>query len=169
MKYLLSLTLFLIFTNQLHAEQYAKAEVMYCYDGDTCTIKTSDKLLWFNGRLFGIDAQEKGKGKLNPKDQPFAIPSRDALNKKIKGKMVQLKQSDLDRHNRPVIEIWYNNRNINLEMVKEGLVEAYRGKTKRISMTPYFEAEANAKKAKLGIWKLKDYISPFEFRKKSKQ
>lgn len=143
-------------------------EVKYCYDGDTCKIITSQGL-WLNVRLFGIDAQENIRGKIDLKNQPFAIPARDALNRKVKDCKVNLIQADRDRHNRPIVEIWYNNRNINLEMIKEGWAEAYRGKTKRINMGPYFSAENEAKSKKLGIWNLKNYISPREFRKVNKQ
>ena len=169
MKYLLLLTFLSLMPTQSIAgsQMDSKNEVMYCSDGDTCRIKTPDGL-WLNVRLFGIDAQENIKGKTNSKYQPFGIPARDALNTKIKGKTVELKQADLDRFNRPIVEMWYNNRNINLEMVKEGWAEVYRGKTKRINMGPYFSAENEARSKKLGIWNLKNYISPREFRKLSK-
>ena len=146
----------------------ALAAVLYCFDGDTCRVKTNAGL-WFNARLFGIDAQEtERKGRKKSPGQPFAEPAKKALNQKIKGKAVKLKQADLDHYNRPVVEVWLGDKNINLQMVEEGWAEAYRGKTKRISLKPYLEAEKRAKKKKLGIWKLKNYVSPREFRKKGK-
>lgn len=145
----------------------ASVTVMHCNDGDTCRVKT-DEGLWFNVRLFGIDAQEMSWKRGKRPGQPFAEPAKGALNKKTKGKLVKLKQSDLGRYNRPIVEIWLKDKNINLEMVEEGWAEAYRGKTKRIKMAPYFEAEKKAQKRKLGIWKLKNYQSPAEFRKRKK-
>ena len=139
-------------------------EVKHCYDGDTCVVKSANDI-WFKVRLFGIDAQEMPNKRYKLKGQPFAVPARDALNKKIKEKQVSLKQADLDHYNRPIVEIYFENRNINLEMVSEGWAEAYKGKTKRISMKLYFDAEKQAKASKKGIWGLKTYQSPHEFRK----
>lgn len=142
------------------------ATVLYCYDGDTCRVKT-DGGLWFNVRLFGIDAQEMArKRKKRRPGQPFAESAKNALNDKAKGKSVRLNQVDLDGYNRPVVEVWLNGRDINLEMVAEGWTEAYKGKTKRISMVPYLQAEKKAQEKKLGIWELKNYKSPREFRKR---
>ncbi len=146
----------------------ASATVLYCYDGDTCRVKTSEGL-WFNVRLFGIDAHEmpRKKGK-KMQGQPFSEAAKNALNLKVKDKSVKLNQADLDAYNRPIVEFWMKDRNINLEMVVEGWAEVYRGKTKRIKTAPYFEAEKIAKKKKLGIWKLENYQSPSEFRKKER-
>ena len=150
---------------EVFCEERALATVFYCYDGDTCRVKTNEGL-WFNVRLFGIDAHEMPrKGKKMRPGQPFTDFAKNALNKKTQGKSVKLNQADLDPFNRPVVEIWLNDKNINLEMVEEGWAEAYRGKTKRIKMDAYFEAEKQARKKKLGIWKLKNYESPREFRK----
>jgi endonuclease YncB( thermonuclease family) len=146
-------------------EEKAVATVLHCYDGDTCRVKTQEEL-WFNVRLFGIDAQELPNKKRKMPGQPFAEAAKNALNQKVKGKSVSLKQADLDMHNRPVVEFWFGDKNINLEMVEEGWAEAYKGKTKRIRIKPYFEAEKRARKKKLGIWKLKNYESSREFRKR---
>lgn len=146
----------------------ASATIKHCNDGDTCTVKTAGGL-WFKVRLFGIDTPEMPWKRGKRPGQPLAEAATKALNEKTKGKAVKLKQADLDRYNRPVVEIWVKGKNINLEMVEEGWGEAYRGKTKRISKTPYFDAEKKAQKKKLGIWKLKNYESPVEYRKRNRK
>ncbi len=165
--FLVSLFFGLVFISwQGFCDEKGMATVMYCYDGDTCRVKT-DGGLWFNVRLFGIDAQEMPrKGKKRRPGQPLAESAKNALNNKTKEKSVRLNQADLDGFNRPVVEIWLNDKSINLEMVEEGWAEAYKGKTKRISMAPYLKAEKQAREKKLGIWKLKNYESPREFRKR---
>ena len=57
--------------------------------------------------------------------------------------------------------------NVNVEMVRAGLAEVYRGRpAKGLDMNPYWEAEAAAKKAGTGMWSLIDkYISPREWRR----
>ena len=56
---------------------------------------------------------------------------------------------------------------MNLEMVKVGLAEVYRGRpTPGLDMNPYWKAEAEAKEAGIGMWSLGDkYVSPREWRK----
>jgi endonuclease YncB( thermonuclease family) len=56
---------------------------------------------------------------------------------------------------------------MNLEMVKAGLAEVYRGKpADGLNLGPYWNAEAEAKKTGIGMWSLGDkYISPKEWRR----
>lgn len=138
--------------------------VYYCHDGDTCRVLASDGL-WFNVRLAGIDAPEVAskRGK-KAAGQPMGEDARDYLNEKVKGKSVSLRQTDLDPFNRPVVEISLGDLNVNLEMIKSGHAEAYRGKTKRIDSASYLAAEEKAKAEKKGVWSLKSYQSPKAFR-----
>ena len=57
---------------------------------------------------------------------------------------------------------------MNLEMVKAGLAEVYRGKPARgFDTEPYLEAEKRAREAKTGMWSMGDkYISPKDWRKR---
>jgi endonuclease YncB( thermonuclease family) len=52
-------------------------------------------------------------------------------------------------------------------MVKAGLAEVYRGKPAGChDLEPYWKAEAEAKKAGIGMWSLQDkYLSPKEWRR----
>ena len=70
-------------------------------------------------------------------------------------------------YNRILGVIYLNGRNINLEMIKIGLAEVYRGKApKGFNLKPYLQAEAEARKVQRGMWSLGDkYISPKEWRK----
>jgi endonuclease YncB( thermonuclease family) len=63
--------------------------------------------------------------------------------------------------------IYINGKNINLEMVKQGLAEVYRGKPPRgFNPAPYHEAEREARAANRGMWSLGEkYVSPKEWRK----
>jgi endonuclease YncB( thermonuclease family) len=46
-----------------------------------------------------------------------------------------------------------NGKNINLEMGRAGLAIAYRGRLpKGFDLTPYLEAETEAREAKRGMW-----------------
>jgi endonuclease YncB( thermonuclease family) len=140
------------------------ATVLYCHDGDTCRLKIENGL-WLNVRLAGIDAPEVAGGRKKP-GQPFGNESRDFLNQQIKAKTVTVRQTDLDPFNRPVVELLTaDGTNINRQMIRTGYAEAYRGKTRRLDISPYLADEAVAKSSKAGIWGLKDYVSPGAFRK----
>ena len=54
-----------------------------------------------------------------------------------------------------------------LETGKTGLSEVYRGKPSgELDLEPYWKAEAEAKKAGIGMWSLQDkYLSPKEWRR----
>jgi endonuclease YncB( thermonuclease family) len=56
---------------------------------------------------------------------------------------------------------------VNLEMVKVGLAEVYRGRPANgLDLRSYWNAEAEAKKTGIGMWSLGDkYISPKEWRR----
>jgi micrococcal nuclease len=146
----------------------SKATVHYCSDGDTCRVSIADNTMWVNVRLFGIDAPETSKKKLNKGGQPMGNDAKDFLNNLVKGKSVMITQADLDPYNRPVVEIFLGEDSVNLKMIEAGMAEMYRGKTKRIDKQKFEQAEQKAKEAKVGIWSQKTYQSPAAFRQQSK-
>ena len=72
-----------------------------------------------------------------------------------------------DRYGRALGVVFVDGVNVNLEMVKVGLAEVYRGKpAKGLDMDTYWNAEAEAKKAGVGMWSLGEkYMSPREWRR----
>ena len=72
-----------------------------------------------------------------------------------------------DRYGRTLGVVYADGKNVNLEMVKSGLAEVYRGRpAKGFDNDPYENAEKEARAAGLGMWSLGDkYISPREWRK----
>ncbi len=72
-----------------------------------------------------------------------------------------------DQYGRILGVVFFNGTNANLEMVKAGLAEVYRGPPPRyFNAKIYQEAEAAAKEAKRDMWVLGErYISPKEWRK----
>ncbi len=146
------------------------AEIVHCHDGDTCRVVT-DSGLWFNARLAGIDAPEVGRyGKAKSDGQPMGSVSKDTLvDLVVKKKNTYVRQVDLDPYNRPVIEIYVADECINNKLLELGLAERYKGKTKRIEKDKYDAAEAKAKANKVGIWGLRNYVSPQDWRREGKK
>jgi len=157
---LLLLTLVLILpTLSLSADW----KVIRVYDGDT--IKAEGYDIEIKVRLVGIDAPEISRKKRQP-GQPYSQQAKKYLADLVLNKIVDIKGYGLDRYNRILGVIYLYPRNINLEMVKAGLAEVYRGKLPRaFDAAPYQRAEVEAWKSNRGMWFLGDkYISPKEWR-----
>ena len=61
--------------------------------------------------------------------------------------------------------VYLNSRNINLEMVQEGLAWAYREYLQRPYASEYLDAEKEARAKRLGLWQQFNPQPPWEFRK----
>jgi len=136
-------------------------------DGDTVKVSNNDLKLTI--RLVGIDAPEISKKKNQP-GQPFSRKSTKYLTNLVLNKSVEVKSYGTDRYGRTLGVVFVDGKNVNLEMVKAGLAEVYRGRpAKGLDVKPYWNAEAEAKKTGIGMWSLGDkYISPKEWRRMHK-
>jgi micrococcal nuclease len=78
-----------------------------------------------------------------------------------------VKSYGVDRYGRVLGEVFVDGNNVNLEMVKAGLAEVYRGNPAQgQDVGPYWKAEETAKKAGPGMWVLGiKYVSPRDWRK----
>jgi micrococcal nuclease len=117
-------------------------------------------------RLVGIDAPEISRKKREP-GQSFSYQAKEFLADLVLNKPVDIKGYGLDRYNHVLGVIYLFGTNINIEMVRAGLAEVYRGKPPYgFDLTPYWEAEKEAKEAKKNMWSQGDkYISPKEWRR----
>ena len=89
----------------------------YCYDGDTCTSTTGEKI-----RLACIDTPELRGSKADPIP---AKESRDYLRSFIKDKSITLIRYTTDRYGRTVGELYANGSNVQQEMVRAGHAKIY--------------------------------------------
>jgi endonuclease YncB( thermonuclease family) len=148
----------------LYAGQFKVIEI---FDGDMVRMKGHGTEI--DVRLAGIDAPE-----LCPQEkelaQPFSREAKEYLKKLILNKWVSIKSYGEKRYTLLWGEIFFEGKNVNLEMLRAGYAEVYRGKSPpKLSLAPYFEAEKEAKAAKRGIWAQgKKYISPQAWRKRQK-
>jgi micrococcal nuclease len=123
-------------------------------------------------RFYGMDAPETAKtdfrsGRVKSPGQPWGDEAEKALAGKISGRTVRVEVMDVDRYHRIVAIIWLGDRNINLEMVREGHAEAYREYLKAYR-AEFLQAEREAKGARRGIWSLPNYERPCDFRRRMK-
>ncbi|MDA8428103.1 MAG: thermonuclease family protein [Geobacteraceae bacterium] len=138
-------------------------------DGDT--IHVTDNLgTKVKVRFYGIDAPETEKsnkktGRVSKPGQPYGEEAFQALKQKIQRKQVRLVVMDIDRYGRTVSIVWLGNRDINKEMVSEGWAWAYRQYLDRPHASEYIDAEEQARRNRLGLWKQSNPQPPWEFRK----
>ena len=167
-----ALTIFLIIPSSTATIRTVTGTVTKVSDGDTIHLTTPEQTK-LKVRLYGIDAPETDKinnhtGRISKPGQPYGEESWKALENKIMGKQVKLDILDIDKYRRMVGMIYLDNRNINLEMVREGYAEAYMEYLKPPYRSEFIEAEREARSAKKGIWSLPNYERPKDFRKRLK-
>ena len=127
-------------------------------DGDTVRV-TSQQGEKVTIRLACIDAPETSQG-------TSGKWSTQTLKGLIQGKSISLKPQVKDRYGRTVAEIYVGNRNINLQMVRQGAAFAYRKYLKQCDRDAYLQAESIANKKKLGVWgPYKPAQLPWEYRR----
>jgi len=144
-----------------HAGEYQVSRVV---DGDTLEVKKG--AIKLTVRLVGIDAPEESHKKNEP-GQPFSQKSTQYLAKIALNRPADVKSYGSDRYGRVLGEVFVDGNNVNLEMVKAGLAEVYRGTpAPRQDVGPYWKAEEEARGAGKGMWSLGDkYVSPREWRR----
>jgi endonuclease YncB( thermonuclease family) len=139
-------------------------KVTRVYDGDT--VKAEGHDIEIKVRLVGIDTPETSKKKRQP-GQPYSQKAKEYLAGLILNKTVDIKGYGMGPYNRILGVIYLDGKNINLEMVKAGLAEVYRGiAPHKFNLLPYWQAEKKAKDDMKGMWSLGDkYVSPKVWRK----
>ena len=136
-------------------------------DGDTITVVTDGQKVTI--RLVGIDAPEKSRSKHQP-GQPFSQTSTKYLASLVLNNHVDIVSYGTDRYGRTLGVVYVDGKDVNLEMVRAGLAEVYRGRpAKGFDNEPYQKAEDAARRAGVGMWSLGDkYVSPKDWRKMSR-
>jgi endonuclease YncB( thermonuclease family) len=148
----------LLFALQCQAE-LVDGRIVAVYDGDTVTLLDRNKKQ-HRIRLAGIDAPEKS--------QPFGQRSRQSLADQVFSQDVTVETSKTDKYGRQVGKILVGGVDVNLEQVKRGLAwhyKAYAREQHRIDRQAYAAAEATARAVQIGLWREKEVVPPWEFRR----
>jgi len=125
------------------------ATVARISDGDTITAFTSDQTK-LRLRLLGIDAPEVPHG-AKP-GQPYGEEARDYLDHLIGGKTVRVDSYGPDKYKRVLAVVWDGQVNVNLLMMAMGYAEVYRGAQCQAYCRELEDAEAKAKRDRVGMW-----------------
>ena len=126
-------------------------KVVSIHDGDTITVLQGKQQV--KVRLFGIDAPEL--------KQPYGKKSKQFLANLIAGEVVEVEENGKDRYKRTIGTIYLGDTDINAQMVASGYAWAYRKFSKK-----YTAQESRAKSQRLGLWRDKESIPPWEWRRR---
>jgi len=140
-----------------------QGKVVKLADGDSITVLDSDKTQ-HKVRLAGIDTPERG--------QAYWKVAKTFLSDQIAGKNVCIGWSKKDRYQRLVGVVRYHNKDINLSLVEAGLAwhyKAYQNEQSDADQVRYSEAEIQAKEQRLGLWRDKDAVAPWDWRRRSRK
>lgn len=111
-----------------------EGKVVSVYDGDTVKIvfpltdKEPERLYKWNCRLINIDTPEIRTRNL--REKAYGKKVRDYLRKKILNKIVTVSCKDFDKYGRLLVEIFYEDENINNWLIDNGYAKVYDGGTK---------------------------------------
>lgn len=125
-------------------------------DGDTIRLRGS------NGkpvtiRLACIDAPETAQGQAGAE-------ATTALRQLVGSGRVEIRSQTVDRYGRTVAEVYAGGRNVNLALVRSGAAFVYRQYLSGCNQDAYLEAESQAQRARLGVWRWGNVQPPWEFR-----
>ncbi len=131
----------------------------YCaavIDGDTIKVEHNGKIEKI--RLYGVDCPESG--------QLFGTPAKRKTEQLVYHKTVTIELMDIDRYKRQVAIITVGNKILQEELLKEGLTWLYPRYCKAAVCNKWKQLEQEARQNKIGLWKQKNAIPPWEWRKK---
>ena len=139
--------------------QKASFQVVSARDGDDVTVSQGSKQ--FRMRLACIDAPEM-------EQKPWGSQSVKRLKQLLpSGQSVQLRLVNPDRSGRTVAEVYRGNQSVNLQMVQEGQAVVYPQHLNNCAATKnqYLQAQATAKRKRLGFWNQVQPMMPWDFRR----
>ena len=130
-----------------------RGKVIKIADGDTLTLLTdSNKKIKI--RLAGIDTPER--------KQSFGNTAKNALAKLVFHKKILIEKQTKDRYGRTIGVVFLNNKNVNNELVRQGMAWVYKKYTDNKIL---YELEAQAKTRRIGLWADANPIAPWDWRR----
>ncbi len=136
--------------------QEFRGRVVRILDGDTIEVLRGSRPVRI--RLAEVDCPERR--------QPFGTRARQFTGALAFGREVTVRLRDVDRYGRAVAEIRLpDGRSLNKELVRAGLAWHYKRYSARAELAAL---EADARKARRGLWADPHPVPPWEFRRSGK-
>ena len=127
--------------------------VLHVHDGDSLTFVANDKK--FRVQLAGIDAPEL--------EQPYGWKALRSLSRLCRGKEATLVERGKDEEGGLLASVTCEKTDASAEQVKKGLAWVFR--TYLPLGSPLYELETNARLMQRGLWRDKEPVPPWEWRK----
>jgi micrococcal nuclease len=156
----------LLATETSAAAETLRGMVKTVYDGDTVVL-VGRGMGRVTVRLYGVDAPETRKP--DSPGQPFGSQAKRVLMFKVLGKEVSAEVQDRDQYGRTVAVLQLAGRDINAEMVSEGMAWAYRQFLNGPYASRYIALEEQARRQHRGLWRDTNPQPPWEFRRGQKR
>ena len=148
------------------AAETLRGMVKAVHDGDTVVLvgRGTGRV---TVRLYGVDAPETRKP--DSPGQPLGSQAKRVLMFKLLGKEVSAEVQDRDQYGRAVAVVKLAGRDINAEMVAEGMAWAYRQYLGGPYASRYIALEEQARRQHRGLWRDANPQPPWEFRRGQKR
>lgn len=137
-----------------------EGRVVRVADGDTITLLDANNRQ-HKIRLYGIDAPEL--------HQAYGRKARGALEKLVAGKDVRVKVINIDDYGRNVGLVSEGSIIANERMVQDGFAWVYTYYCKMNFCADWQTLEQNARQARKGLWRGKNPIPPWKWRRAHKR
>lgn len=133
--------------------------VVKVLDGDSLRVKRGKEVIEI--RLYGIDCPEWG--------QDYGNKAKRFTKAKMYKRTVNVEPRDVDRYGRTVALVSSSGRLINRELVRAGLAWMYPKYCKKQPLCSELKKLQNkAKKRRLGLWRAKNPVSPWQWKRQKK-
>ena len=130
-------------------------KVVRVADGDTITVLRGKEQV--KVRLYGIDTPEMR--------QAYGNAAKKFTLNRVAGKTVEVEELDVDRYGRIVGWVTLDSESVNRELVRDGYAWVYRKYCRHPVCSSLYQLESRARQGKLGLWKEKEPVAPWEWRK----
>ena len=147
--------LYLSLPTFLSSEYLENLKIKRVVDGDTVHVFSKGELL--KVRLIEIDTPEM--------DQPHGQEAKKYLENLLKEGYIDLHISGTDIYKRKLGRLYWKKKDINRLMVRSGHAWVY---DKYVTDKTFYEDQDYAKSKNLGLWKSKDPIQPWRWRRRDK-
>lgn len=125
-------------------------------DGDSLKVKRGTR--FYEIRLYGIDAPEYF--------QPFGDAAKKFTRQRTLKKTVTVEPMDVDRYGRTVALVRVRGQLVNRALIRDGLAWVYPGYCREQPLCSDMKVdEERAKKQARGLWKEKNPLSPWEWKR----
>lgn len=121
-------------------------------DGDTVVLLDSDNNQ-ITLRLAEVDCPESS--------QAFGKKAKEFTSDQVASKTVRYKIINTDRYGRYIAKIYYENKYLSAEIIKNGFGWHYKKYSKSIELS---NLERAAKQKKIGVWSSNKNIAPWDYR-----